>query len=39
MNDRRVMAKLLDFIQDTKWETMDESLLNQAKNVSLIWLQ
>lgn len=31
MNDRRIMAKLLDFIQDTKWETMDESLLNQAK--------
>lgn len=35
MNDRRALGVLLDFIQDTQWETMDESLRNQAKKCFL----
>ena len=35
MNDRRALAKLLDFIQNTQWETMDEGLRNQAKKCFL----
>ena len=35
MNDRRALAKMLDFIHDTRWEKMDNNLQNQAKKCFL----
>lgn len=35
MNDRRALGKLLDFIQDTHWETMSEEVRNQSKKCFL----
>ncbi len=35
MNDRQALAKLLDFIQRTQWNAMDDKLRNQAKKCFL----
>lgn len=35
MNDRRALVKLLHFIQDTRWEIMDNELRDQAKKCFL----
>ena len=35
MNDRRALGKLLDFIQDTHWDTMSVEVQNQAKKCFL----
>ena len=35
MNDRRALGKLLDFIQNTHWDTMSVDVQNQAKKCFL----
>ena len=35
MNDRRALGKLLEFIQDTHWDTLNDKVQNQAKKCFL----
>ena len=35
MNDRKALERLMIFIQDTKWETLDENVQQQAKKCFL----
>ncbi len=35
MNDRKALAKLLSFVRETRWETMDEAVRAQAKKCFL----